>query len=177
MAGNVVLYRNNKKDQVIRRRQSTATAISLSFPFVGVVQPAGWQGTTSDTKDRKGNDQAVTIDKNSDPVFLSFRRRRSTCRMAGHDVDHKMTKENDQAATIINNSDAKATINNKNLPLPRKSNNKLCELLSLIWSECILRTNGVENIPHFRCDKHVLLKRENANSLYYAFYSRNQSQD
>jgi hypothetical protein len=46
--------------------------------------------------------------------------------MAGHDVDHKMTKENDQAATIINNSDAKATINNNNLPLPGKSNNKLC---------------------------------------------------
>ena len=127
-------------------------------------------------KDRKGNNQAVTINTSSDHVFLFFRGRRSTRRMAGHDVDHKMTKENDQAATIINYSDVKATINNNNLQLQRKAITN-CVLLSLIWSECILRTNGVENIPHFRCDIHVLENRENVNPLYYPFYSQNQSHD
>jgi hypothetical protein len=59
--------------------------------------------------------------------------------MAGHDVDHEMTKENDQAATIINNSDAKATINNNNLPLPGKSNNKVCVVV--VDLECMYSTN------------------------------------
>jgi hypothetical protein len=103
--------------------------IKFSFCFfVGIVQPTGWQGTTSTTKERKENDQAVTIDKSSDPVLSSFRRRPSTHWMGGHDVYYKRTKENDQAATINNNSDTRATINNNNSPLPRKSNNKLCVL-------------------------------------------------
>jgi hypothetical protein len=118
-----------KREQTIRRRQYRTTAILFSFPFVGVVQPtAGWQGTTSTRKERKENDQAVTIDKSSDPVLSSFHRRRSTHWMAGHNVYFKRTKENDQAATMNNNSDTRATINNNNSPLPRKSNNKLCVL-------------------------------------------------
>jgi hypothetical protein len=120
--------RKMKREQPIRRRQSGTTAILFSFPFVGVVQPTGWQGTTSTTKEQKENDQAVTIDKSSDPVLSSFRRRRSTHWMAGHDVYYKRTKENDQAVTIDNNSDTRATINNNDSPLPRKSNNKLCVL-------------------------------------------------
>jgi hypothetical protein len=96
--------------------------IKFSFcSFVGIVQPTGWQGTTSTTKERKENDQAVTIDKSSDPVLSFFCRRCSTHWMAGHNVYYKRTKENDQAATINNNSDTRATINNSNLPLPRKS--------------------------------------------------------
>jgi hypothetical protein len=150
MAGHDVYYKKTKREQTIRRRQSRTTAILFSFPFVGVVQPTGWQGTTSTTKERKENDQAATIDKNSDPVLSSFRRRRSTHWMAGHDVYYKRTTENDQAATIDDNSDTRATINNNNLPLQRKSNNKLCVVaveLESNWSECTLRTNGVENIP------------------------------
>jgi hypothetical protein len=46
--------------------------------------------------------------------------------MAGHDVYYKRTKENDQAVTIDNIGNTRATINNNNSPLPRKSNNKLC---------------------------------------------------
>jgi hypothetical protein len=42
-------------------------------------------------------------------------------RMAGHDVYYKRIKENDQTATINNNSKARATINNKKLPLPIKA--------------------------------------------------------
>jgi hypothetical protein len=189
MAGHDVYYKKTKREQTIRRRQSRTTAILFSFPFVGVVQPTGWQGTTSTTKERKENDQAATIDDNSDPVLSSFRRRRSTHWMAGHDVYYKRTTdndqaatindnsdpvlssfrrrrsthwmaghnvyykkttENDQAATIDNNSNTRATINNNHSPLPRKSNNKLCVVaveLESNWSECTLRTNGVENIP------------------------------
>jgi hypothetical protein len=66
----------------------------------------------STTKERKENDQAMTIDKNSDP--------------GRHKFYYKRKKENDQAATIDNNSGTRATINNNNLPLPRKSNNKPC---------------------------------------------------
>jgi hypothetical protein len=111
MAGHDVYYKKTKRERTIRLRQSTTTAILFSFPFVGVVQPTGWQETTSTTKERK---------------------------------------ENDQAATIDNNSNTRATINNNNLPLPRKSNNKLCVVaieLESNWSECTLQTNGVENIP------------------------------
>jgi hypothetical protein len=68
------------------------TTSSSLFFFVGIVQPTEWQGTTSATKERKENYQAVTIDKNSDPVLFSFRRRRSTRWMAGHDVNYKRTK-------------------------------------------------------------------------------------
>jgi hypothetical protein len=99
-----------QKTKVIRHQQSRATAILLSPPFVGAVQPAGWQGTTSYTEEGKKNNQAVTIDTNSDPVLLSFRRRRSTGRMAGHDVYYKRTKENNQAATIDNNSETRAKV-------------------------------------------------------------------
>ena len=102
MAGHDVYYKKTKRERTIRRRQSTTTAILFSFPFVGVVQPTGWQETTSTTKERKENDQAATIDKNSDPVLSSFRRRRSTNWMAGHD---ERTTDNDQAATIDDNSD------------------------------------------------------------------------
>ena len=34
-----------------------------------------------------------------------------------------------------------------------------CVLLSSNWSEFILRTNGVENIPHCRCEIHVYPKK------------------
>jgi hypothetical protein len=62
-------------------RQPDTIKFSFCF-FEGVVQPTGWQGTTtSTTKERKENDQAVTIDKNSN---------------------------------------TRATINNNNLPLPKK---------------------------------------------------------
>jgi hypothetical protein len=103
-------YTKTKRDQVIRHQQSRATAILLSPPFVGAVQPAGWQGTTFYTKEGKKNNQAVTIDTNSDPVLISFRKRRSTGRMAGHDVYYKRTKESDQAATIDNNSETRANV-------------------------------------------------------------------
>ena len=102
---------STKRDQQdIMHQQSIATAILLSPPFVGAVQRAGWQGTAFYTKEGKKNNQAVTIDMNSDPVLLSFRRRRSTGRMAGHDVYYKRTKENDQAATIDNNSETRAKV-------------------------------------------------------------------
>jgi len=148
MAGLDVYYKKTKREQNIRRRQSRTTAILFSLPFVGVVQPTGWQGTTSTTKERKENDQAATIDKNSDPVHSSIRRRRSTHWMAGHNVNYKRTKR--ERSGCDKNSDTRATINNNNLPLPRKSNNKLCVVaieLESNWSECTLRTNGVENIP------------------------------
>jgi hypothetical protein len=99
-----------KRDQVIRHQQSRATAILLSPPFVGAAQPAGWQGTISYTKEGKKNNQAVTIDTNSNPVLLSFRRRLSTGRMAGHNVYYKRTKENNQAVTIDNNGEARAKV-------------------------------------------------------------------
>jgi hypothetical protein len=102
MAGHNVYYKKTIREQTTRRRQSRTTAILFSFPFVGVVQPTGWQGTTSTTKERKKNDQAATIDKNSDPVQSSFRRRCSTNWMAGH---KERTTDNDQAATIDDNSD------------------------------------------------------------------------
>jgi uncharacterized protein YcfJ len=92
MAGHDVYYKKTKREQTIRRRQSRTKAILFSFPFVGVVQPTGWQGNTSTTKEWKENDQAVTIDKSSDPVLSSFRRRCSTHWMAGHDVYYKRTK-------------------------------------------------------------------------------------
>jgi hypothetical protein len=123
------LLQKTKRAQTIRRQQSRTTAILFSLSFVGAVRPTGWQGTTTTTKERKENDRAVTIDKNSDPVLFSFRRRRSTHWMAGHNVYYKRKKENDQAATIDNNSSTRATINNNNLPLPRKSINKLCVLV------------------------------------------------
>jgi hypothetical protein len=107
MTGHNVLYKkpNETKLSCINNQEQ-----QQSPPFVGAVQPAGWQGTTSYTKEGKKNNHAVTIDTNSDPVLLSFRRRRSTGRMAGHDDYYKRTKENDQAATINNNSETRAKV-------------------------------------------------------------------
>jgi hypothetical protein len=127
MAGHDVLYNKTKREQTTRRQQSrTTAAILFSFPFIRVVQPTGWQGTTSTTKEQKEYNQAVTIHKNSDPVLFSSHRRCSTHWMAGHNVYYKRTKENNQTATIDNNNNTIATFNNNNLPLLRKSNNKLC---------------------------------------------------
>jgi hypothetical protein len=146
MAGQDVYYKKTKRAQTIRRQQLRTTAILFSFPFVGVVQPTGWQGTMSTTKERKENDQAVTIDKNRDPVLFSLGRRRSTNWMAGHNnVYYKRKKRTirlqqltttaipeRQSTTLICHCQEKA-----------KSN---CVLLLSNWSESILPTNGVENI-------------------------------
>jgi hypothetical protein len=46
----------------------------------------------STTKEQKENNQAVTIDENSDPVLFSFCRCHSTHWMAGHNVYYKREK-------------------------------------------------------------------------------------
>jgi hypothetical protein len=96
--------------------------------------------------EKRTNYQAATIENNSNPVLFSFRRRCSTHWMAGHNVYYKRKKRmirlqqstttaipERQSTTIICNHQKKAITN--------------FVLLSLNWSESVLQTNGVENIP------------------------------
>jgi hypothetical protein len=110
------LIQKNKK-RMIRLWQSTRTAILFSFPFVGVVQPTGWHGTTSTTKGKK---RTIRL------------RQLTTTAITERQLTTTAITER-QSTTIICHCQEKAITN--------------FVLLSSNWSESILRTNDVENIP------------------------------
>jgi uncharacterized protein YcfJ len=128
MAGHNVLYKNQKRPNYQAATIDSNNNPAL-FSFCRHRSTRRMAGHNVRYKRKRNEDQAVTIDMNSDPVLLSLRMPRSTRRMTGHDVQYKRKKENDQAVTMDNNSDTRATINNYNLPLPRKSNKKVCVVI------------------------------------------------
>jgi hypothetical protein len=105
MAGHDVFYKEQKENNQAVTIDKNSNPVLLSF--VGIVQPTGWQGTTSTTKGKK----------------RTIRLRRSTTTAI---PERKST-------TITCHCQEKAIIN--------------CVLLLLNWSESNLRKNGVENIP------------------------------
>ena len=138
-----------------------ATANTPNPPFVGVVQPAWMAGHNGRYKRRNNKERfAVTVDMNSDPVLLTFRRRRSTGkdgrarRLLQKDKRERSNCDNQQQQqSQSNNQQQEIAIANKSKAITK------CVLLLLSnWSEFILHTNGIENVPHCSYKIHVLLE-------------------